>query len=234
VAGSQVRFLSRLRNVVVSCSLAFMLAVLPSSVSMGREATDPVYPAPGTYSLPRIQQAPSGWVIEDSVWKPRRLSSFTQGSITLFSFFYGACRDPNGCPAAWSAFESVHQEIEKDPKLHGRVRLVYLSLDPNADTPEMLSFYRPKSTEASPWYFLTTWSNWFLKPILKKVGITISYELDDNGKKTGQIQHFLKVYLIDKKGWIREIYTTGFLDPEVLMNDIRTLLMEEDSGKSKG
>jgi len=36
----------------------------------------------------------------------------------------------------------------------------------------------------------------------------------------------LKVFLIDTRGEVREIYTSSFLLPDVLVNDIRTPLME--------
>jgi len=198
------------------------------SASRAGDAAPSLLPAPGTYKLERIIKAPSGWVIEDSVWKPHRLASYTTQSITLFSFFYGTCRDPLGCPAAWSIFETVHQEIEKDPTLHGRVRLVFLSLDPSVDTPELLVFYRAKSKSAAPWYFLTTWSERFLKSILDGMGLTISFQLDAKGQRTGEILHMLKIYLIDPKGWVREIYTTDYIDPDAALNDIRNLVLEED------
>jgi len=37
----------------------------------------------------------------------------------------------------------------------------------------------------------------------------------------------LKVFLIDPRGSIREIYSTSFLSPQVVLNDIRTLLIEQ-------
>jgi hypothetical protein len=35
------------------------------------------------------------------------------------------------------------------------------------------------------------------------------------------------VFLIDRAGDIREIYTSNFLHPQVLLNDIHTLLLED-------
>lgn len=226
--------LSSRRCHIGSCILALLIAVSPSSAGTGAGATAVLFPPPGTYRLERIKEVPPALVIEDSVWKPRRLSTYTTGSVTLFSFFYGTCKDPQGCPTAWSVFESIHQEIEADQMLSGRVRLVFVSLDPSVDTPELLSFYRTKSKSASPWYFLTTWSERFLKPILNGMGLTISYKLDEKGQRTGEILHMLKIYLIDAEGWVREIYTTDYIDPDVALNDIRTLVLEKDrrNGKS--
>jgi hypothetical protein len=36
----------------------------------------------------------------------------------------------------------------------------------------------------------------------------------------------LKVFLIDRDGWVREIYTNSFLVPQVIENDVETLLLE--------
>ena len=44
-----------------------------------------------------------------------------------------------------------------------------------------------------------------------------------------QLSHVLKVFLIDRSGYVREIYTSTFLHPQTLMSDIETLLMEERS-----
>ncbi len=37
----------------------------------------------------------------------------------------------------------------------------------------------------------------------------------------------LKVFLIDPRGSVREIYTLAFIQPDVMMNDIRTLRLEQ-------
>ena len=37
----------------------------------------------------------------------------------------------------------------------------------------------------------------------------------------------LKVFLVDRAGFIRNVYSAGFLVPELVLNDIRTVLGEE-------
>jgi len=37
----------------------------------------------------------------------------------------------------------------------------------------------------------------------------------------------LKVFLIDRAGDVREIYSSNFLHPQSVLNDIETLLLEE-------
>ncbi len=204
------------------------IVTLSFTVISAVSATDASFPAPGSYKLDRIQPMTNGWVIESSAWRPRRLSNYTTGKVALFSFFYGTCRDPTGCPATWSAFESIQSSLQKDQELNGRVRLLFLSLDPTVDTPELLSFYTVKSTREVPWHFLTTWSQWFLQPIMDSLSLTTSYASGTNGRGTREIYHMVRVYLIDRDGWIREIYATGFFNPDTVVNDIKTLVMEEN------
>ncbi len=37
----------------------------------------------------------------------------------------------------------------------------------------------------------------------------------------------LKVFLLDRGGFIRNVYSAGFLVPELVLNDIRTLTLGE-------
>lgn len=226
----------RLPSRVFAAQLAGCSALLAIGfTSMASGAAGVSYPAPGSYTLHKIQKAGSGWVLEDNAWLPRRASSYFNDKITLFSFFYSTCNLAEGCPVAWSVFESVHAEVLKDTKLKGRVRLVFLSLDPRVDTPELLSIFaenRRATREAAPWHFLTTWSDAYLKPILDGMGQSISRDVDAAGQPV--INHMIKAYLIDHDGWVREIYTTAFLVPEVVLNDITTLVIEEDASRRGG
>ena len=154
-------------------------AVLP----LGAEESAGLPPPPGSYTLDHIQRVPAGIVLEGTRF-PRALSRYTTGAITLLAFFYSYCADPNGCPLAWDAFEKVREGIIARPELHGRVRLVFMSLDPAHDTPGMLmGFARRYEASASivPWHFLTTYSNLFLKPVLRDMGEEISIDREASG-----------------------------------------------------
>lgn len=203
---------------------------LPSAVVAHESAADvSSYPRPGTYKLSRIFKAPDNWVLEESDWLPNRLSRYTSGKVTLLSFFYSTCRDPEGCPTIWSVFETVHAIVRKNPELNGEVRLVLISLDPRVDTPSQLQIFalgRSETRAVAPWHFLTTWSDWFLGSILEGFGQAAGRDLDANGNPVTTISHQVKYYLIDKSSWVREIYSSAFVTPDVVENDIRTLLIE--------
>jgi hypothetical protein len=42
----------------------------------------------------------------------------------------------------------------------------------------------------------------------------------------GKFSHILRVYLIDQRSQIRNIYNLSFLHPDILVNDVKTLMME--------
>ena len=49
----------------------------------------------------------------------------------------------------------------------------------------------------------------------------------DRSDPTGPLNHTLRVFLIDRAGNIRNIYSSGTLDPRLVLADVRTLLMEK-------
>lgn len=184
---------------------------------------------PGTYELHVIQPAGDGWVLERNRL-PRRLSRYTHGAVTLLSFAYTYCIDPTGCPLAYAVFVDVRQRVMADPDLRGKVRFVSLSFDPANDTPPAMQQYGGEYAKAREprWHFLTTWSMRFLEPILEAYGQDVEVERDPAGTPTRAITHLLKVFLIDPRAQVREIYSTAFLHPEVVFNDIKTLVLESE------
>lgn len=186
--------------------------------------------APGSYRLERIQPAGDGEVV-DANGRARRLADYTGGRVTLLSFVYLSCPDPLGCPYAFMVFHQLKDRLEHDPRFHGKVRLVSLSFDPVRDTPEHLGHHAQHHGAGPgpvPWEFLTTRSVKALMPILAGYGQDVDVDLDPaTGKAAGTFSHVLRVYLVDRRRQVREIYTTAFLLPDVVFNDIQTLLMED-------
>ena len=194
---------------------------------------DFVPPAPGSYVLHHIMPAPEGRVLGvDGRAAP--LSRYTHGGITLLGFIYTTCSDPDGCPLAYRVFDALKEAIAARHELHGKVRFVTLSFDPARDTPEVMKNYAGSRAfdkgNGLRWYFLTTRSARELMPLVEGFGQDIRYSVDKStGRPVRELSHVLKVFLIDRSGSIREIYTSTFLHPQVVMNDIRTLLMEQSA-----
>jgi protein SCO1/2 len=186
-------------------------------------------PAPGSYRLERIMQAPDGIVLE-SDGSLHRLSEFTTGKVTLFSFIYTYCTDAKGCPLAYATLHSLKGAIEHDPALRGKVRFVSMSFDPEYDTPAaMRSYGGPDALDRRGlrWHFLTARSGRDLAPMLDGFGQDVSVAAPQApGQRAPVLSHMLKVYLLDGAGKVREIYSTSFLHPAVLLGDIKTLCLE--------
>ena len=51
--------------------------------------------------------------------------------------------------------------------------------------------------------------------------------IQTEAENPANLTHMLKVFLIDRNGWVREIYTSSFLVPQVMVNDVQTLLLED-------
>ena len=186
-------------------------------------------PNPGSYQLQKIMPVPEGTVL-DVDGNEKSLETFTRGAITLLSFIYTSCADPDGCPMAYKTFDELKKHILARPEFAGKIRFVSLSFDPLRDTPEMMQQYggsHVRENQGLQWFFLTTPSPAALEPLVEGFGQDVQVFVDhETGRVSQALSHVLKVFLIDGQGDVREIYTTSFLLPQVVINDIETLLME--------
>jgi len=138
--------------------------------------------------------------------------------------------DPHGCPLAYRVFDTVRDAVAAAPALRDRVRLVTLSFDPARDTPAAMRGYAGSRARGGdvPWLFLTTRSARELMPLVEGFGQDVRYTLDrSGGAPRRELAHVLKVFLVDRAGFVREIYSSTFLHPQTVLNDIETLVLEE-------
>jgi cytochrome c peroxidase/protein SCO1/2 len=187
-------------------------------------------PPAGTYVLHRIMPAPDGRIVGLD-GRSERLSRYTRERITLLGFIYTTCVDPGGCPLAYKVFDSLKEAIEATPRVQGKVRFVTLSFDPARDTPDVMRQYAGSRAvdkgNGLRWYFLTTRSARELMPLVEGFGQDVVSTVDrSSGRPRRELSHVLKVFLIDPKGDVREIYSSAFLHPQTVLNDIETLLRE--------
>jgi protein SCO1 len=181
-------------------------------------------PAPGSYTLPRIQRCPDGEVLQ-SDGRALRLHTALRGKISVLGFMYTYCRDPVGCPLAYRIMVATRDALMRDAALAAQSQLISLSFDPTNDTPEQMRMYGHGQADPARvrWRFLTTASVPKLLPLLEGLGQDVSVETDTRGKPTRTLNHLLKVFLIDPQLWVREIYSVATLDVAALVNDMRTV-----------
>ena len=212
-------------------------AVAITVAALARGAADPTQPlaprmdfeppAAGSYALQRIQRCPHA-VLIDASGRTVGLDRLTTGKITLLSFFYTYCTDAWGCPFAYATLTGLRQRLLAERSLAQRVRFVNISFDPGHDSPGTLRLYAGR-LHADPrfeWRFLTPRSLRELLPLLDAFGQDVAIVTDAQESPTRVRNHMLKMFLVDARGQVREIYSLDFLQPQVLLNDIRTLALE--------
>jgi protein SCO1 len=185
-------------------------------------------PEPGSYRLPAIRPATGGSVL-DETGRGHDLTDLLQGRITILAFMYTRCGDL--CPTATLQLSLLQDLVAKDQRLAQRMHLVSMSFDPDHDTPEVLAEYaaawRSSEPGAPEWLFLTAPNRSALTPVLAAYGQAVSAK-PDPGAAGGPLYHIFRAFLIDASGQIRNIYSLDFLDPDLVLTDIKTLILDQE------
>ena len=187
-------------------------------------------PEPGTYQLPPLGKTGTGLILDEN-GRERSLDDFLGDKFVVLSFIYTNCNDVNGCPLATFVLGQLQQRLDADTFLKDRVRMISLSFDPDFDTPQVMTKYgRQFNRNNYDWRFLTTASTGKLQPVLRGFNQPVQVEYNEAGEYTGVISHILRVFLLDKASRVRNIYSVSFLHADTVINDIKTLAMEDQDG----
>lgn len=182
-------------------------------------------PPVGSYELPSIKRVPA-FVLRDAGGHRVNTQAITAGKVAVISFIYTACPERLGCPLASLALQSLQARV-KDEGLSGHVALLSISFDAGRDTPGALAKYaRVYGADRRLWHFMTAPSGRVLEDVLESYGQDRTPVYDERGRFTGRYSHVLKVFLVDQDGYIRNVYSAGFLVADLVVNDIRTVLGE--------
>lgn len=202
---------------------------LPNAVSLEDEFVKGVFspnfvpPVPGSYELPAVKRV-AGFVLKDSTGRAMNTHQITAGKVAVVSFIYTACPERLGCPLASVALQDLQGRL-KDQGLYRDVVLLSISFDPGRDSPAQLAKYaRVYGADPAFWRFMTAPSTRVLEELLESYGQDRAPVYDARGRFTGRYSHVLKVFLLDRAGDIRNVYSAGFLVPDLVVNDIKTVL----------
>lgn len=228
---------------LATTALAAILIAAPGALSAHdgrRHAIRVVGPAdayifplaePGSYDLPAIGAAADAVLLDDGGERVR-LADVYRGGVTVLAFIYTRCGDI--CPLV-SVRMSEIAALAGEGGIGDALTLVSLSFDPEYDTPEQLARYgRAFRTEADGeprWLFLTAPDVATIAPVLEDYSQPVARKTDA-ASVTGAFAHLLRVFLIDGAGDIRNIYSADFLDPRLILNDVRSLLLERRTAEN--
>jgi cytochrome oxidase Cu insertion factor (SCO1/SenC/PrrC family) len=219
------------RNAIRTLVCIFILSTagLTDAADLPRDSDyDYNPPIPGSYSLPVVKAAADG-AIFDSNGKSLNLRDLTHGRITVLSFIYTRCAATKACPYAAGVLNQLHLLSRDDQALAKNMRLVSISFDPDYDTPQRLAAYSENFFEEKSgceWRFATAKSHAELESILDGYGQAVDKRVNASDPQ-GPLYHILRVFLIDREGQIRNIYSSGTLDARLVLADVKTLLLEE-------
>jgi cytochrome c peroxidase len=182
-------------------------------------------PPPGSYNLPVIDEVADHQVVE-SGGRATSLYALKQDRLAVVAFVYFSCNEREGCPLAMGVLHQLDQRLAAERELAGQVSLITISFDPARDTPAQLASVRELYRPRTDWRFVTTRGERQLGPILADFDQTVGKVRGDDGEWNGLFRHVLKVFVLDRRNRIRNIYSAGFLNAELVINDLKTVLRD--------
>ena len=162
-------------------------------------------------SLPILGEIPSFELI-DNYGEPFTEENI-EGKIWVADLIFTTCAGP--CPIMSTEMRSVHKTYLENKN----IRMVTITVNPDYDTPEVLTEYGKRyNADFTKWHFLTG--------VYEKIQNLIA-----NGFKMGDIEeivfHSTRFALIDPDMNIRGYYMgTESEDVKILMGDIKKLIKE--------
>lgn len=155
------------------------------------------------------------FTLTDHDRQPFRLSE-QRGKVVVLFFGYTHC--PDVCPATLASFQQITQELDAQA---GGVTFVFVSVDPERDTPDAL--------RAHVGYFKAdihglTGTRAELEPVYQNYSVT-AQKVETGTASEYVINHTARTYVIDKDGNLRLTYPFGFENKKIV-EDLRHLIEE--------
>lgn len=183
-------------------------------------------PAAGSYALPPIDRVGAHALLGPS-GRVEPLLKIAPGELALVSFVYLSCNE--ACPLSTALLHQLDRALAERPQIAERVELVTVSFDPRRDPPPAMAELRARMAPKGRWRFLTARDAAALRPVLADFGQDAVW-IPGEGDAPDALRHVLKVFLVDARGAIRQIYSTGFLDVRLVLADLETLLAPKQDG----
>jgi len=151
--------------------------------------------------------------LTDQVGEVFRISD-QQGKLVLLTFGYTTC--PDVCPVTLAEFHKIRMGLGETAD---QILFVFVSVDPERDTPEIL---REHLANFDPAIIGLTGDRSQLSAVWSDYGITVEQHNEDS--MAGYlVDHTARSFLIDQEGYLRLTYPFG-TQPEVILDDIEYLL----------
>jgi protein SCO1/2 len=150
--------------------------------------------------------------LTDHTGKPRALADF-KGKVVAVFFGYTHC--PDVCPVTMSEFAMVAKELGKDAE---RMQVLFITVDPERDTPEVLAKYVPAF---NPTFLGLYGDAEATTRTAKEFKVFFNKQPASGGSYS--VDHSAGTYIYDPAGRLRLFASYGQGAPK-LLHDIRLLL----------
>jgi protein SCO1/2 len=166
-----------------------------------------------------VIRTPSDFTLTTQDGKEFRLGDL-RGKIVLVSFIFTTCN--GSCPAMTHRMATVADALAKE-RLKDQVHLLSITLDPARDKPAVLRNYmRLYDVDDKHWTFLSG-SPKQIDKVLSEWGMWV------RPGANGQLDHPSRIFLLDGRGRVREIYNLDFFRPAWVREDVQ--LLRKEAGK---
>lgn len=157
------------------------------------------------------------FTLTDTNGKPLSLSSL-KGKVVVLSFGYTHC--PDICPTELLTYNDTLKQLGDEAK---NVAVVFVSVDPDRDTPELMKQYVKQFNPA--FIGLTDTQGGNEIALAKQQWRIISAKADIKSEKLYNVDHSSGTYLLDKQGNAAYFERFGAEAPQIAA-DIKKLLAE--------
>lgn len=143
-----------------------------------------------------------------------------RGKIWVADFVYTTCTDT--CPLQTAMMAKLQQEYFDKPN----VQFVSFTVDPERDTPAVLTAYAAKhKADAARWYFLTGQRDRMMGLIQNGFHLAVA-TTPIGGDAGGMIPHSPRFVLVDQQGRIRGYYDSRELEAFVRLKNHLDILLK--------
>lgn len=202
-----------------NASAASQTSEAASAASSANEAASATAPkADGSMSTDiRKDNIGGDFTLTDGEGKPFALSSL-KGKVVVLSFGYTHC--PDICPTELLTYNDTLKQLGDEAK---NVAVVFVSVDPDRDTPELMKQYVKQFNPA--FIGLTDTQGGNEIALAKQQWRIISAKADIKSEKLYNVDHSSGTYLLDKQGNAAYFERFGAEAPQIAA-DIKKLLAE--------
>jgi len=151
--------------------------------------------------------------LTDHNGKPRTLADF-RGKVVLVNFGYTQC--PDVCPTTLADLASAMKKLGPDAS---RVQVLFVTVDPKRDKPELLREYLPAFDKS----FLGLYGDADATKNVEKDFKIYAAERPGKTPDTYTVDHAAQTFVFDRQGKLRLVMGYGTA-PEAIASDVRILL----------